>query len=397
MTAIWSALRYAIFVAGLGLAWGAFSVMAANNVRLTNPRLAYQYDPIDSQALAAELNRRLLEEKRFVLDDRDMVNVKAALARNPLNRAVLRGLASHYEASGDAKRALPGMLLSSAVSKRDSIAQLWLGEYYLRQGNMPSALKHYDYSMSTKPATREVIFPRVLDKLGERRDLPRELFLPFGNRPWFEPFVSALVARNPQLAFRLMTGGQIDVRHAGLDATAVELAYSLVRSGDLDAGLGLFRRVRPKFETAQLGDPAVSAKTADPKIGPFAWTFPDGAVLADYSEQGVLQLTGQVAGRELIASRDILIPGPGNYRLQFEQADQSDASTKLFWGFQCIGAELVSDLQADPLPAVADGSTKSVAVDVSSECRMLRLMLYLDGDGSGAVFETQLAGLRLSH
>lgn len=396
MPAVWPILRYILFVAGLGLAWVAFSVTAANNVRLTNPRLAYQYDPTDGQAIAVELNRRLAEEKRFVLDERDMANVQASLAWNPMNRVVLRGLASHYEASGDARRALSGMLLSSSVSKRDTIAQLWLGEYFLRQGNMPSALEHYDYSLSTKPFTRDIIFPRVLERLSQQRDLPRRLFLPFGDRSWFEPFVSALVARNPQLAFRLISSGQIDVSKAKLDATAVELAYSLIRSGDVDEGLGLFRRVRPKFDIALLRDPAASPKAADPKLGPFAWTFPDDAVQSDYSEPGVLELTGQVAGRELVASRDILLPGPGTYRLSFEQADQGDALTKLFWGFQCIGGELVSDLQSEPAPTEAAGGIRSVEVEVGSDCRLLRLMLYLDGDGSGATLETRISRLRLS-
>ncbi|AOG00730.1 tetratricopeptide repeat family protein [Blastomonas sp. RAC04] len=396
MTGAWSALRYVIFVAGLGLAWVAFNIAASNNVRLGNPRLAFQYDPTDGQVLANEINRRFIEEKRFIIEGRDMANVQASLAWNPMNRVLLRALAAHYEASGDMKRALSGMQLSSAISKRDTIAQLWLGEFYRRQGNLPSALEHFDYSMSVRPVTSEVVIPSVVRDLGKQFTLPVKLFDPYARRPWFKSFVSTLVGQDPQLAFSLFSSGQIDVRRLGLQATAVDLAYSLIRSGDTDSGIGLLRRIRPKFDPALLRDPRISTQTADPLLGPFAWTFPDDAVQSDYSEQGTLKLTGQVAGRELVASRDIPVPGSGRYQLSFEHADQDDASTKLIWGFQCIGAELVSDLQSAVEPANAQRSGEAVSVDVGSDCRMLRVMLYLDGDGSGATVETQISRLRLS-
>lgn len=389
--------RSILMVGGVVLAYVAFDLSMANNIRLANPALAYQLYPDDPQVLARELNRKFASEGRYDISGDDQVHIERALRKDPLNRVLVRSLAAQYDGLGKLDKAQEGMALSSAISRRDTVAQLWLGEFYLRKRKFPDALQHFDAALTVNPSAQKLVFARLLEQFGEAgfAGALRPYVQQF--RPWVRPFIqTAAVDRPEQVYAASLANGKL-IRTTDFEQEYVALMHNLARRGNVDMASKIALAMVPDMDLGALRSPAFSKSTLSDKLGELGWQLPyKSGIEANFLDGGEMRLVNDTDTRELAATRDILVDAGQAYVFSFSQKRDGDAGAGVTWAFQCVGPVKVVDLPAAGPADRLKSSAQSYRVVTSSDCTLLKMMLYLDGSVDGSANDITLSGLQLA-
>lgn len=216
-----------------------------------NPKLAYQLNPHDGQAIGRFLNFRLRNEQSVEIDDETARNIHLALRSEPLDRTLLRSLAIKADLEGDSQGAYAMMSLSDRVSRRDLISQLWLGEFLVREGHKNRALTHYIAAMKVSPKVETLVLPILVKMLSDRNF--RENLVPYirSEDTWGPALVSAASDSDLANAVPLVKSLTTTIKEKRFEAAIHRLLYRLLLEGDTKEFVTLARQAYPRFDYEQ--------------------------------------------------------------------------------------------------------------------------------------------------
>lgn len=117
-------------------------------------------------------------------------NTLAVLKAEPLSYRALRQRGLYYATIGDTDKARELIALSTTLSRRDSLGQLWLAEDFGRLGQLDKSLNAFDIVIRTQPDAREAAYRMMGAALGNREF--RQLFVKLArtNPPWLPSFLA---------------------------------------------------------------------------------------------------------------------------------------------------------------------------------------------------------------
>ena len=243
-----------------------------------NPALALTVRPSSARALTRDaefsLAKALSDKREYPVAERKAWRAIAAAPANPRALQVL-GLAA--EQRGDTASAGRYMLLSSQLSRRNGLVQIWLVDQAARAGHSAAALSHFDITMRASPAFSAQLYPILANALQSREI--RDAFQPYmrGNPDWLAPFLGFAVDQgtNPAaVAKAIVEAGGLPPGKEFRGTTAL-LLEKLSATGKFADMAQFYRSARRGGDTAAMTSLSVDRAGTDPDFTPMTWKLAD--------------------------------------------------------------------------------------------------------------------------
>ncbi|PXW76294.1 hypothetical protein C7451_10565 [Blastomonas natatoria] len=375
MSAMLRATRWPLAFVALVLAYWAFDHSLASNQRRANPEAAYRSRPTDPGTVASVMNDRMVARNQFAATPDDAANARLALQRDPLNRTLLRTLGVQAEVAGDVPSALRAMRMADRVSRRDSITELWLGEYYRRNRLPAEAVKHYNAAMLVRPELQKVLFPQMTKSLAQA-DF-RAAIRPYIIRQasWTIPFVGTAAGTNVNDAYRLVLPVATSMIDNGFNEALADIILRLARQNEDASALLLAQTVFPDLNLAAFRKAAWGPSTLDPRMGRLSWTFPQSAEISSTLDaQGRLTIQVSPLAAGAFAERALMIEGGRTYELKYDMSAVGTLNKgNLGWTVDCINKNLPERLWQSDTSAPAGNGVRSEPIMVPASCSLILL------------------------
>lgn len=391
--------RLSLMFAGLFLAFGAFVHSNAMNLRRAAPQIAYSLYRDNPGVIAARYNDLALKGKQLQLNDDDQRELRKALVGDPLNRTLVRSLAVWHDVNREPSKALKGMQLSSAVSRRDIITQLWLVEYWLRHSNPDKAYRHIDRSLKLRPEISALLYPRLNTLLGHPGVAAQVELAAKSDIRWVPGFADYLALKDPTAAYALLTRPSVMTKSANYISAYRSLAHHLARAGAVDRAITVAKAMLPQDRYDEWASVGLNLWSADARFGDLSWVAnPDYASLAPNDEKE-LELQALVPSDqtvELMRRGIFLLPG-SPYQLQGTVRPISDlGDTKLQWILACWS---LSGEKWYHIHEVNKQSMRrfSLAFEVPLGCPYTKIILQSIGPTSAIPAEFSLSSLNIKN
>jgi hypothetical protein len=290
------------FAAALsGLAAISASAALANSAAQRAPDMAAGMWPVNGFALANAASARIeAANTGLVVPGEVRELAERAIVAEPTSVQGLRNLALYYDTHGDGAGARRLMRLVVRLSARDTAANMWLVEDYLRRGDLADATTLIDATLRTDSSASAQLLPGLAGLL----ELPGAeavmLDLLAGGPPWGHDFWTAVLqsGASPQAAARLrialhQRGAPLA---AGHDARLIE---QLVDARAFDQAFALY---------------AAAGRAA--QYPPIDWRLAGGSGIAVSREaDGKLGVSALAGSSGVVAQRLVTLPR-GTYRLR---------------------------------------------------------------------------------
>lgn len=384
-----------IFVA---LATGAVALAALSNA-LGNT-IGPAYPSLASAQLGADPTIPL---KAALVENRDgNLRNMAGLAQNALKGQALNPLA--LAALGISKeqngyKANRYIFLSDRQSRRIALAQLWLLEYSVNQGDVPGTLRRYDILMSVSSEYWGMLLP-ILDGALDSPDVTREFAKHLRTeRLWTGNFFGYMLTRSPKPErlgrLVLLSGGIPHARSMGLDSG--RLFDQLATAGRTDMLKALYLS-DPAAKREFLTAPILAEDAFAPAFAPITWQLPPSSSIAVFPERMgnsySLRVISDPPGSAK-ALRKLLFLAPGRYQLNFAiETLRTAPEATATWTISCVGG------QNNPTQTHAIDLSRSkrdgFAFSIPAGCRaaMLDMSAFAGSDQSGGEFLLNQISLR---
>lgn len=390
------AARWPVGLVALVLAYWAFDYSAASNVRRSNPEVAYRARPTDPGAIAAVMTDRMVVRNQFEASDEDAANARAGLREDPLNRVLLRTIGVHGELTGKQQDALRAMEMADRVSRRDSIAELWLAEYYRRKKAPARALVHYDAAMLVRPKLQFALLAQMVKMIPDPAF--RAAVQPYIRRQssWTVSFIGTAASENLDDIVGLVDPTLEALANGRNNPAIAKIVYRLAARGDTRKAISMAERGFPGVKGAQLGDVRWSKATTDRRLGALAWAFTqDEKVSSSLDEKGALTMTVSPLASAKAAVRDVLVRPNTAYTLAYRLAYLTPSSqARVQWQGECIDPVTALPTPASALPALAPASETEAVFRTGPGCHLLRLTAQVTGTDGTMPSELTLSNLR---
>lgn len=295
---------------------------------------------------------------------------RATLAFAPLNPSALSLIGLVKEQRRDAAGARRAMETAVRISRRDPVAQLWLGQQAVKGGDLTQVLSRFDLVMRTQPVAR----PLVFDALGQTLATPemRREIQPYlrQSNDWFEGFALA-AAEKPDTSLGFAETLLLQRRPLP-DSAPLRNAYaSIVRQLAAQRRYATIKQLFPRLPAAPMGalQSATLPKAGSADYAPATWWFvTNPSVGSSLNGQGADQLLEIYAanGASGLAARKLLMLPSGQYSARWQIVENStNPDAQLRFAISCTGsaddrlmAEAVKsadkpDPQGAPLPTTA--------------------------------------------
>jgi hypothetical protein len=375
-------------LAGLA-AFTAYDFSRFAYVRYADPVSAQEERPTDAAALSGWLDTRIGNNQQLLPGQEDAELARQSLVERPLSRASLRIMALAADARGDIAFADRAMELSERVSRRDSLAQLWLIERAVQRDDLKSAVAHYHAALSVQPGLGKILLPVLANALAFPE--VREEIRPYLEQraSWVPSLIQAAVDQSP-------TGDLIDLMMpaAGIlsddqyTAANARLMARLASEGKADLAWDYAQKIWPDFDRERFAKFSWNENTADEHMGSLAWTLsPDSKITADLSAGSSLAVSLSPLARGLIARRDVVVEPGTSYQLTQRLAfDAGTPRGQIRWSGECVSADgAMTPAWEQIIPSASATSTYRFAIRAPSGCNLMRISL------SGTGPEGQLA------
>ncbi len=308
-----------LVVAAAGVGWLTLGVTSAAIFGRTRPSLVAWW-PLDATAHATRAARVVESGPRpaRVAIAAAVADARAALLREPVNAVAARTLGLLMAMQGNEVRANRLMRYAEALSRRDTITQLWMIESDVRRNDIVGALRHYDRALRTSDNARELLFP-ILIQAAASEGVTQPLARLVATRPrWWQGFVTRLVTEGRSAAAieAIVVALRLDPGVPAERSLLVGAIRRLVEIGDYRRALDLYRRTGgPADGFVRNGD-----FEAENRFAPLDWVLGDGG-----GAGGIMQPRIAGGGRALLmvveagsaggtVARQLLILPAGSYR-----------------------------------------------------------------------------------
>lgn len=321
--------------------YGAFALALSGIARLKNPDAALLFVPNESSALAAKADQLFFAEPDNPPDRVHALALKA-LHGQAFNPKALRVLGYYYNSRGDLERAEKYVRKAAYLSRREPGAQLWLIEAAAKAGDIEKTLKHYDIVLRTKPETRAILYPRLLNAIEDKEI--RTALKPYfrRNAVWVYDFIVYANGNSKNLPVLvdlfLETGGLAHAANASERQAA--LLTRLIAENQYADARRLYLQM-PGAKPARLTSAAFDASDRDARFGPMGWQLledPDaggGFTGSGGDQQTRLAIYANSATTRPVASKLLYLkPGKYLFSARLSNLDRGDGGF-LRWQLRC--------------------------------------------------------------
>lgn len=385
---------------------GVLSIMAAT-VTLSKtagqvfarsqPQLALTMDPSnpDARARLASLLVSRTDPDAAALERARALSLEV-LQTTPADVAALRTLGM-VEARSDPERGAALVGAAAGFAKRDTASQLWLVNHYGQRGQEQRALVSLGAALRTSVASRALLFPALLQTVGQRASQQQLVRLLAPPTDWSGAFWSfaAGAPELPQGLADLIVG----VRRAGgtLPRQPLrDLVERLATDGRIADALAVMAATEPRTDMhkAFVGLQEFGG-TALPR--PFSWDVTStGRVYGQVVEPGELQTDVRPGSQGIVARRLVALPRAGatvTGTLTVTSGPQSDAPAFVV---RCAGSGTVLLNHRPRGRTTAIAATVTVPRDCPYQWVEIVSPEVRSAEGSRAIFSgvTLRAGLR---
>lgn len=311
-----------------------------------------------------------------------------AYARNILQNAPLSAravwlLGVGSDVPGNLPKARMLMQLATKISRREGLAQLWLAEDALKNGDLARGMAHFDTLLRVEPELKARVLPGLSPLLAmpDGRNLLRSYGTP--NSSWYPDFIaiSAGVMRDatPLAEFLIDKQTYVPKDAASIEAYKV-LVRKLAEANRYRELLSLYPRL-PGATPERLQTLAFSNTE-----GQFAYPPIDWDLLQDADRGATPAATGNDSvGVEFVTApgtvstlaRKLVAPSRSRtltYRVV--NAEGNDGSTA-FWRATCAGSSAVAPVKSSDLFTADRGRTQELALP--SSCPLFLIEFVMSG------------------
>lgn len=337
-------LKWALFgIAAAFLAWRIVVLgMAEQHARERDDppgALAWQPDQAHARLMAG------LSERKDA--DAAIAHLRAAIAANPAEGRAYAALGRLLEARGEAEPARQAMETAARLAPQRSDVQREVAGYWMRQGDLPRALTHWNTVLRHRADLRSVVFPELLQLAGDPANHAAFLTLLGEPVPWWPAFFVHAADKAPDLdtarvLFGLTQGGPNAPNPDMLRAWLARLQ----KDGQWLEAWFVWLNSLGKQEIGRLGNLYNGSFEAPISNLGFDWITHrhpafslDTAATYDSSGERALRVTfrgPRVQFRHLY--QHLMLP-PGQFLLQGRvRPDKLQAPQGMHWALYCLGS-----------------------------------------------------------
>lgn len=311
-----------------------------------NPALALSVRPGSARAMTRDaefsLAKALSDKREYAVAERKALRAVAASPANPRALQVL-GLAAQQR--NDTAAAGRYMTLSSQLSRRNGLVQIWLVDQAARAGRSAEALAHFDITMRASPAFSAQLYPILANALQSREI--RDAFRPYikGNPSWLAPFLGFAADQSPNpadVSKAIVEAGGMPQGKEFRGTTAL-LLDKLSATGKFADMARFYRSARRGADTGAMTSLSVDRAGTDPDFTPMTWKPVDSGdvqvspVAAEQKGRFGLRFEAfDTRGAE--AARKYLFLEPGAYRIAHRAVALGEGGGRLQLALACPGA-----------------------------------------------------------
>lgn len=317
---------------------------------------------------------------------------RVILQEQPLSTAALRLGAWSAARQGREDEALERIRLIERISRRDTVAQLWLIEDAVRRDDIPGVLRRYDAVMRTQADLRGPLLTKLAEQLGG--DPVRLALAKYADArsPWFPHLLRLAGTKGHAKEAAALLIGLPDIP----DTALYRSAYATVVAALVEEnGFALLRGVYPRLPGTGAGsliDVGLSGAGQSEGYAPLRWSLASSADSSARQEADALAVHAEPFSRGQMASRFLLLPPDTPFALAWtvETEGRSSTDAAAHWTIRCrdTGRSVRSpDLLGTPH---GDG-----ILALPHSCEAADLALIVDGGTGGEGPAFRLTRLRL--
>ncbi|MBX8846632.1 hypothetical protein HCH44_17155 [Sphingomonas melonis] len=347
----------AILLGGLLALWIAIGVTINLTSAAYLPKLGEAVWPVGVTAKVTKARQLIVNVPDVSKSDiaASRIALREAALREPNNTQVLGALAALDDYIGDKHRARVLFSLSEAVSRRNSLTEMWLIEDSVARGDIRGAIRHYDRAMRVSVDLRPTLLP-VLAAAASNRDINQILSQVLAQRPlWWTDYIQFLgrAGADPQVMAAALGATRPDLRQYEERALAEGVLRRMIALKDERAAIvaankleglgGITRTLRGGSFDVQDG------------VLPFAWWLRDEADIRAYRDtvpRGGMGLhvttTGDTSGG---AAQQLVGLAAGGYSLSgIAGGVSSDPANRPGITVNCLNGTTIGRFELPPSP-----------------------------------------------
>lgn len=332
-------------------------------------------------------------------------HLRAAVDGNPAESRSYAALGQLLDQAGEQAPARKAMETADVMGPQRSDVQMDMTVYWVRQGDFPRALQHWNTVLRHQPAMRTRLFPYLLSGAEDPANQPAFEKLTQQPVPWWTGFFmhAATHAANPETLRRLFTLSRQGANPLPPEAVGAYLAR-LQNDGNWTQAWFVWLNSLSKEGIAQSGHVYNGSFEARPTNIGFDWVYRQNPAVvmettSTYGTTGERALHLVFRGLRLKFEhlhQYLLLP-PGEYVLQGRvRPDNLKAGQGMQWALYCLGKK-------EPLTVTErfvglgqwNRFRSQFSVPVGCPVQMLRLELAgriaLDYDVSGSIWFDDMA------
>ena len=352
----------------------------AVQARRASPEAALRLGSNPENRLRAAMLKGLQTPKRLA-DPQIARDVRAVLARQPLDAPSLRMLALNAQQRGRPVEARKYALLAQSVTRRETLTQLILAEDAARAANPRGALRHIDMALRGTDQGRTVLFGVLNKAMADPRIRGEMALYVTGGAPWLPDFLDYSVrdgAVGAANTARLLIAAHAERQPGLIKPIEPLLLGALVDQREFALARGI-RGLTRRGQADLTGTAAMTRATFDRQAGPFSWEPLEGAASGasvTYAKSGQASVSAFASsGEKDVVLRRTLQLSHGLYRL-FERrtAISGDATARMRWRLSCLGKTVTQIWQGPEQPlAYQAGGTAGPTIPAGCPAQLLEL------------------------
>lgn len=324
--------------------WMTVAVSGAALFRKARPDIALRLAPFDARAKAALAEQGL----RTPTDGRTLPAAaelsREALRRDPTIVGAWRNLGLAAAAAGQQPVALRLFRISQRLSRRDSATQLWLIEENVRRNDIRGALRHYDIALRTSTAMSDILVPILVSATADPAIAGPLADVLAPDPPWAYAYYNHLVQALPsgQAALALISRLPAEVRRRHIEPLR-QLVAKAVDKREYEAAWRIYALLSGAAPGELLRNGDFRSRNEFPVL---EWQLTDTPNLraeqtAPAGSPGASALRVSASSAAIgSAARQLLLLGPGSYRLRSVAAQESSPGPeRLQWQVNCVGRD----------------------------------------------------------
>lgn len=360
-------------LAALLLAFGALSLAAAlaSVIKNDDPARAHALAPWDGRVTAQLALKTVLDlQGKGAPFDESLA--QRALRQDATAAAAVTALGLRAEEKKNTPQARQLFAYGQQLTRRDLLAQLWEIEDSVARGDISATLHHYDIALRISKQASEMLFPILVEAMGDDRIRSRLITTLTSEPPWAGLFIEYAAAngRNPNATASLFR--DIELRKPIISNVAKELLIArLSAKGSVEEAWQYYASFRANARRDASRDPTFAAALTNPTV--FDWQSVAADGLSASIDRNSLDVSASASVGGILVRQVQVLP-PGSYRLTGHSVDIDQPDTALpYWVMTCQDGREVGRV-AVPNSSSAGGNFSGL-MTVPTNCPMQTLAL----------------------